>query len=147
MPRLMLNGKIPAKEELLTDDLIVQMVKEAEEKGNTEGLKSAPTKEKIIADLKPEEVPETIKQALTKDIPTKDSVLQALTVEDIEKAPDAVKQKIADLMKPSPQIEAFLKSVTQIAKGGGEGMVNDPEGKKKSILQEMREENKAISGY
>jgi membrane-bound ClpP family serine protease len=64
------GGKMPTKEELLEDDLIIQMLQEAEEKGKAEAVKDA---KKII--------------------------LQSLTVEDVEALPQAVVEKILETKK------------------------------------------------
>ena len=138
MPRLLLNGKVPSKDELLTDDLIKQMVDEAK----AEGVKSAPTKESVIQSLIVTDIPEGIKTELTKDIPTKDTVLQSLTIEDVPKLPEPVRQKIIEDAKViPPSVEIFVKSVAQLASANDKGSVNDQgDGKKKSVLRQMREE-------
>lgn len=134
MARLMLNGKLPSKEELATDDLVVQMLQEAEAKGKAEA------KESIIQALTIEEIPEAIKQALIpSDIPTKESVLQALTIEDV---PEAIKQAIIESVSTvPPAIEGFVKQAIGAAiseKGGGS--VNDDDKKeKKSVLRQAAE--------
>jgi len=142
MPRLLLNGKVPSKDELLTDDLIKQMVDEAK----AEGVKSAPTKESVIQSLIVTDIPEGIKTELTKDIPTKDTVLQSLTIEDVPKLPEPVRQKIIEDAKViPPSVEIFVKSVAQLAKVDSKGNVNDQENeKKKSVLRQMREESAEI---
>lgn len=110
MPRLMLNGKLPSKEELLTDDLVIQMIDEAK----TEALKTAPTKESVIQSLTIEDIKdhEAIKQ-IQKDVPTKETILQSLTVEDV---PETVKQKIIEDSKViPPAIENLIKQMTTVA--------------------------------
>jgi len=138
MPRLLLNGKVPSKDELLTDDLIKQMVDEAK----AEGVNGAPTKESVIQSLTITDIPEGIKTELTKDIPTKDTVLQSLTIEDVSKLPEPVRQKIIEDAKViPPSVETFVKSVAQLASANDKGSVNDQgDGKKKSVLRQMREE-------
>jgi hypothetical protein len=134
MPRLLLNGTVPSKDDLLKDDLIKQMVDEAKA--------GSITKESVIQSLTVIDIPEGIKTELTKDIPTKDTVLQSLTIEDVPKLPEPVRQKILEDAKVIPSsVETFVKAVTQLAKIDTTGSVNDTEGgKKKSVLRQMREE-------
>ena len=122
--RLMLNGKLPTKEELAGDELVAQMLIESKAEGKTEALKDVPTKESIIQALKVEEIPDTIKQTLTKDVPTKESILQALKVEDV---PETIKQKILEVggkLEVDPKIGTFLDAVVQAAGGTGAGRIN-----------------------
>ena len=144
--RLTLNGKLPTKEELAGDELIAQMLKEAEEKGKVSV--QVPDRATIIQSLKIEEVPETLKVELRKDIPTKESVLQSLTVEDIDKMPDPVKQKVAEIIKPSPEMANFLKGIGIVAQSQGGGAVNDDDKKKvKSALRLRAEAQEAVRIY
>ena len=123
MARLLLNGKVPSKDELMGDDLVIQMIADA----TAEAVKTVPTKENVIQALTVEEVPEPIKQALVKDVPTKTTVMQSLTIEDVAGIPEVVKQKIvADAGIVPPVIQSFADQLISAVKADkGNGTIND----------------------
>jgi hypothetical protein len=135
MARLLLNGKLPTDDELISDDRIAQMLQEATEKGKAEAV----TKESVIQALTVADVPDTIKQELTKDAPTKESIVQALTAEDVALIPESVKQAIVEsVTEIPPVVEKFVKQ----AIGAMKGEAGEKEGEKKeekSALRQMRE--------
>lgn len=143
MLRLMLNGKLPTKEELMTDDLILQMMNEAKAEGE-KGKEGLVTKDSVIQSLTPADVPDAVKIEIKKDAPTKDTVLQALTVEDVAKLPDAVKNKVLEDAKQIPAVvQSFVDALKGAVKGNGNGTVTDDDAKP-SILQQMVDEREAM---
>jgi hypothetical protein len=145
---MMNNGKLAGKADYEASDVVKQMIDEAKAAGE-KGKVGLVTKESVIQSLKIEDVPEAIKTELKKDIPTKDTVLQALTVEDVGKLPEAVKQKVCEDAKIAPAvpevIQSFVKQTIQAAKGDGKGTVTEPEGGKKSLLQQMDAERRVYN--
>ena len=115
--RLTLNGKLPSKEELIGDELIAQMIEDAKAEAKTEAMKDVPTKESIVQALTVEDIPESIKTEMTKDAPTKESLVQSLTEADI---PDTIKQKIIEDAKVLPPvIENAIKQFVNASNPSG----------------------------
>ena len=119
--RLMLDGKIPSKDDLLKDELIQQMVTDAETKGK-ESVK-IPEKSEIIQAATAEDLKDhvVVVQMVT-DAETKgkteaekgfekDAIIQSLTKEEIEKSP-IFTEAIAQKLKESGQTIEVIKAVT-----------------------------------
>jgi hypothetical protein len=135
MPRLMLDGKIPSKEELLTDDLVKQMVDEAK----AEAIKTAPTKETIVQALTTDDlkVLEPVKQMVQtaeetgKKAVDKTAILQALTVEDL-KDNAIVNKMLEEKLTQAKFTSDMIKAVM-----GGKAIVTPHEDGKKSNNQQI----------
>jgi hypothetical protein len=145
--RLMLNGKLPTKEELAGDELIIQMLAESKEQGKTEVFKDVPTKEKIIQALTVEEVKdlEPVKQMISEateeakksvDRPT---IIKELKKEEIENH-EVVQSLISESLKKAGFVEKIIQAATD-----GKVTITTKDGEKKSVLQLMREEQAALS--
>jgi len=123
MGRLMLDGKLPTNEELLTDDLVKQMIADA----RAEAIKQAEAdaaKKKEEDDKKKKDDEEKDKAENEKKV--KESILGSLTVEEV---PETVKQKIEEtaitkLTNVHPVVQGFLKEFIA-AKTDGNGTVAD----------------------
>jgi hypothetical protein len=137
---LMKDGKLATKADYEASDIVKQMLQESQEKAKADALKDAPTKEKIIQSLTVEDVKELAPvKELTKDVPTKETVLQTLTVEDAEKLPEAVVTAIVEKKGTIvQQAGTFLKTLVSAAKG--EGSVNPDDPPKKSLNQVIKEQ-------
>ncbi len=145
--RLTLNGKLPTKEELATDELIIQMLADAETKGKTDALKDAPTKEKIVQALTAEDVKdlEPVKQMVStateeaKKSVDRPAIIKDLKKEDIENH-EVVQSLISESLKKAGFVEKIIQAATD-----GKVRITTKDGEKKSVLQLMREEQAALS--
>lgn len=141
MPEIMMkDGKLATKADYEASDIVKQMLQEAGETAKTEALKDVPTKEKIIQALTVEDVKELAPvKELTKDVPTKETVIQSLTVEDAEKLPEAVVSHIVEKKGTIiQQAGKFLKSVVDLSTG--KGTINQDGQPKKSLNQVIKEQ-------
>jgi len=145
--RLTLNGKLPTKEELATDELIIQMLADAETKGKEDALKDAPTKEKIIQALTAEDVKdlEPVKQMITTVTEeTRKSVDRPAIIKDLKKEEIEDHEVVQGLISESLKKAGFVERVIQAATDGKTKITNNDD-EKKSVLQLMREEQVALS--
>jgi hypothetical protein len=133
--RLLLNGKLPTKEELAGDELVSQMLIDAENKGKTSVDRTV-----IIQTIKVEEVPEPVKQTIITAAVKKETILQTLTVEDAANIPAVVKQKIlADGNASNPGASTIVKEIFQAFKDGTTGSINDDNRGKVSLSRQLYE--------
>lgn len=126
--RLMLDGKIPSKDELLKDELVAQMIDEAK----AEGAKTAPTKDIIVQALTPDELKglEPVKQMIATAEETgkksidRAAVIQSLKIEDVKDLPvvaEVIEEKLKMAKITKEMFEAIGSGTMVITPAGKEG--------------------------
>jgi hypothetical protein len=148
MKRLLLGGKAPTEQELLDgDELIRQMVDTALAKGKADALKDIPTKEKIVQTLTVEDVKnlEPVKQMIsTATEEAKKSVDKATIIKDLKKEEIEGLEVTQALISESLKKAGFVENIIQAATDG-KATITDKGGVKKSIYDLMDEERAALS--
>jgi len=145
--RLMLDGKLPTKEELAGDELITQMLADAKEEAKAEALKDIPTKEKIIQAFTADDVKdlEPVKQMITTATEeAKKSVDRTMIVKELKKEDLEGNEVVQGLINESLKKAGFVEKIIQAATDG-KVKITTKDGEKKSIFELMDEERAAFS--